>query len=148
MCQHISREDVDLWSNVDWWGKHLDGFIGVGDEGDEEAEHHVDEEGDEWVEVDPAEQPHQVRLVPHGFEGSVHVVPVDEREETLCHLVQGPELEGDSDGRHWGYPILHASIPVIWLYDVLWFVSMTIFMFEMGSQQIVRSGSPHLVMFD
>ena len=90
-----SGEDVGLWGSGEE-EKHLDGLVGVGDEGDEEAEHHVDEEGDEGVEVDSAEQPHQVRLVPHGFEGGVHVVAVDEREETLRHLVQGSELEGDA----------------------------------------------------
>lgn len=37
---------------------YLDGFIGVGDESDEERQHHVDEEGDEGVEVRPTEEPH------------------------------------------------------------------------------------------
>lgn len=61
----------------------LDGVIGVGDEGDEEAEDHVDEEGDEGVEVDPAEGPHQLALLLHVLEGGEHVVPVDQREQTL-----------------------------------------------------------------
>jgi len=75
-----------------WVKRHLDGLVGIGDEGDEEAEHHVDEEGDEGVEVDAAEQPQHVRLVPHLLEGGVHVVAVDQREEALRHLVQRPEL--------------------------------------------------------
>lgn len=77
-----------------WVKRHLDGLVGVGDEADEEAEHHVDEEGDEGVEVDAAEQPHHVRLVPHLLEGGVHVIAVDQREEALRHLVQRPELVG------------------------------------------------------
>ena len=71
----------------------LDGLVGVSNESDEEAEHHVDEEGDEGVEVKSAEQPHHVALVSHLQEGGVHVVPVDEREEALCHLGKRPELE-------------------------------------------------------
>ena len=72
---------------------NLDGLIGVCYKSDEEAEHHVDEEGDEGVEVKPAEQPHHVALVSHLQEGVVHVVPVDQREEALGHLVQRTELE-------------------------------------------------------
>lgn len=37
---------------------YLDGFIWVSDEGNEERQHHVDEEGDEGVEVRPTEKPH------------------------------------------------------------------------------------------
>lgn len=70
----------------------LDGLIGVSNHSDEQAEHHVDEEGDEGVEVKSAEKPHHVALVSHLQEGGVHVVPVDEREETLCHLVERSEL--------------------------------------------------------
>lgn len=38
---------------------YLNGLIGFSDEGDEEWQHHVDEQGDEGVEVSPAEEPHQ-----------------------------------------------------------------------------------------
>lgn len=72
---------------------HLDGLVAVRDESDEEAEHHVDEEGNKGVEVKPAEEPHHVALVSHPLEGGVHVVSVDEREEALGHLVECPELE-------------------------------------------------------
>lgn len=44
---------------------NLDGLVGVCDESDEQAEHHVDEEGDIRVEVDSAEEPHHVALVSH-----------------------------------------------------------------------------------
>ncbi len=71
----------------------LDGLIGAGNESDEEAEHHVNEEGDEGVEVDSAEQPHHVALVPHLQEGGVHVVPIDEREEAFCHFVKRSKLQ-------------------------------------------------------
>lgn len=64
----------------------LDGLVGVGDERDEEAEHHVDEDGDEGVEVEPAEKPHRVTLVSHPQEGVVHVVAIDERKEARHHF--------------------------------------------------------------
>lgn len=70
----------------------LDGLIGVSNESDEQAEHHVDEERDEGVEVKSAEKPHHVALVSHLQKGGVHVVPVDEREEALRHLVECSEL--------------------------------------------------------
>lgn len=65
---------------------NLNGLIGVCNESDEEAEHHVDEEQDEGVEIESAEEPHHVALVSHLQEGGVHVVPIDQREETLAHL--------------------------------------------------------------
>lgn len=55
----------------------LDGVIGVGDDGDEEAEDHVDKERDEGIEVDPAENPHQAALLLHVLEGGEHVVSID-----------------------------------------------------------------------
>lgn len=39
--------------------KYLDGLVCVGDEGNEEWQDHVDEQGDEGVEVSPAKEPHQ-----------------------------------------------------------------------------------------
>lgn len=71
----------------------FDGFVGVGDESDEQAEHHVDEERDEGVEVESAEQPHHVAFVSHPQKGAKHVVPVDEREEALCHFVKCSKLK-------------------------------------------------------
>lgn len=70
----------------------LDGFIGASDEGDEEAEHHVDEETDEAVQVDLAEQPNQRTLLPHVCERHKHVVPIDEREQTLRDHRERSEL--------------------------------------------------------
>ena len=71
---------------------HLDGLVGAGDEGDEEAEDHVDEEADEGVQVDLAEEPHQVAVLLHFGEGNEHIVPVDEGEEALGHHGKGSEL--------------------------------------------------------
>ena len=82
---------LSLWN--DCTRTDLDGLVGVSDESDEEAEHHVDEEGDEGVEVEPAEEPHHVAPVSHLQEGGVHVVPIDEGEEALRHLVESSELE-------------------------------------------------------
>lgn len=43
----------------------LNGLVGVCDESNEQAQHHVDEEGDIRVEVESAEEPHHVALVSH-----------------------------------------------------------------------------------
>lgn len=72
---------------------HLDGAVGVRDDGDEEAEDHVDEERYEAVEVDPAKDPNQAALLLHVLEGGEHVVSVDQREQTLRHRVQRPKLQ-------------------------------------------------------
>lgn len=71
---------------------HLNGFVGAGDEGDEEAEDHVDEEADEGVEVDLAEEPDQIAVLLHLGEGDEHIVPVDEGEEALGYHGKGAEL--------------------------------------------------------
>lgn len=73
-------------------GSHLDGGVGVGDDGDEKAEDHVDEERYEGVEVDPAENPDKAALLGHVLKGGEHVVPVDEGEQALRHRVQRPKL--------------------------------------------------------
>lgn len=44
---------------------NLDGLVGVSDESDEEAEHHVDEERDEGVEIESTEKPDYVAFVSH-----------------------------------------------------------------------------------
>lgn len=72
---------------------NLDGFVCVCDERDEQTEHHVDEKRDEGVEVEAAEQPHHVALRSHLLKGREHVVPVDQREQAVRHLVQGSELK-------------------------------------------------------
>lgn len=77
---------------------HLDGVVGVGDDCDEKAEDHVDEERHEGVEVNPAEDPHHAALVLHVLEGGKHVVPVDQGEQTLRHRVQGAELRQREEG--------------------------------------------------
>lgn len=76
----------------------LERLIGVSDESDEQAEHHVDEEGDVRVEVESAKKPHHVACVSHLHEGCEHVVTVNEGEETYCHLVKCPELENSNSG--------------------------------------------------
>lgn len=71
---------------------NLDGLVGSCDEGNEQRQHHVYEEGDEGVEVDLAEQPHQRAGLLHLGERHKHVVAVDEGEEALGHHGQGAEL--------------------------------------------------------
>lgn len=84
----IHRPDQIRWIN-----RYLDGLVGIRDEGDEERQHHVDEEGDEGVEVGPAEEPHQRVFVLQLSEGGEHVVTVQQREQTFCHQTQTLELE-------------------------------------------------------
>lgn len=62
---------------------HLDGLVGSCNEGDEQRQHHVYEEGDEGVQVHLAEQPHQRAGLLHLSERHKHVVAVDEGEEAL-----------------------------------------------------------------
>jgi len=69
-----------------------DGVVGPGDEGDEERQHHVDEEGDEGVQVHLAEDPHQRAAVLHLREGDEHVIAVDQGEQTLGHHGERAEL--------------------------------------------------------
>lgn len=73
--------------------KYLDGLIGVRDEGDEERQHHVNEQGDEGVEVRTTEEPHQRVFVLQLGEGGEHVVTVQQREQTLSHTAQPLKLE-------------------------------------------------------
>lgn len=70
----------------------LDGLIGVRDEGDEERQHHVDEQGDKGVEVGPAEEPHQSVFVLQLGEGGEHVVAVQEGEQALRYTTQALKL--------------------------------------------------------
>ena len=77
---------------------YLDGVVGVRDERDEERQHHVDEEGDEGVEVGPAEQPHHGVLVLQLGEGGEHVVAVEQREQTLSHAAQALKLTTEVGG--------------------------------------------------
>lgn len=57
--------------------------VGSSDERDEEGQHHVDEEGDEGVKVDLAEDPHQCAALLYLSKGYKHVVPIDQRKQTL-----------------------------------------------------------------
>lgn len=83
------------------WAADLDGVVGSRDERDEEAEHHVDEEADEGVEVELGEEPHQAAaalLRLHRRERHEHVIPVDERKQALRHHRQRAELQAGSPG--------------------------------------------------
>lgn len=59
------------------------GIIGASDDCNEEGQHHVDEEGDESVEVDLTEDPHQYTAPLHLSKRNKHVVAVDQREQAL-----------------------------------------------------------------
>lgn len=67
---------------------YLDALVSVCDKSYEKAEHHVDEERDERVEVDPAEQPHHCVLLLELCKRREHVVPVHQREEAFGHAAQ------------------------------------------------------------
>lgn len=76
---------------------HLDGVVRVGDERDEQTEHHVDEQRHKRVEIQAAEEPHHVTLLLHVLEGGEHVVAVDEGKQTLGNNVQRPELMNNTN---------------------------------------------------
>lgn len=84
-----------------WAGADLDGVVGSSDERDEEAQHHVDEEADEGVEVELGEEPDEAApalLSLHCGERHEHVVPVDEREQALRHHGQRAKLPAGQGG--------------------------------------------------
>lgn len=62
---------------------YLECVVCVCDDGDEQAEDHVNEERHEGIDVHSAENPHQAALLLHVLEGGEHVVSVDQREQTL-----------------------------------------------------------------
>lgn len=72
--------------------KYLDGLVGVCDEGDEERQHHVYEEGDEGVEVRSAEEPHQSVFVLQLGKRSEHVVTIQQGEQAFCHTTEAFKL--------------------------------------------------------
>ena len=72
---------------------HLDDFIGVHDDGDEEGDDDINEERDEHVDVDGAEHLDRVVVVVDGEEGGEHVVAVQQREQRLRRLAQRAELQ-------------------------------------------------------
>lgn len=89
----LSEEFLQVRQRESFFLVVLDGLIGVRDEGDEERQHHVDEQGDEGVEVGPAEEPHQNVFVLQLCEGGEHVVTVQQREQALRYTTQALELE-------------------------------------------------------
>lgn len=86
-----------LTSHTQQIRKYLDGLVGVGDEGDEERQHHVDEQRDEGVEVGPAEEPHQSVFVLQLGEGGEHVVAVQQGKKALRHATQSLKLGETKD---------------------------------------------------
>lgn len=75
---------------------YLNGLIGSCDESDEQRQNHVDEEGDEAVQVNLAEQPHQSAALLHLRERHEHVVPVNEGEQALRYHGQRAELRREN----------------------------------------------------
>lgn len=66
-------------------GLVLDRLVGSCDESDKQRQDHVDKQGDEGVEVDLAEHPHQSAALLHLRERHKHVIPIYEGEEALRH---------------------------------------------------------------
>lgn len=91
-----------LFRSGRWQREYLDGLVGIGDEGNEERQHHVNEQRDEGVEVRAAEEPHQRVFVLQLGEGGEHVVAVQQGEQTLCHATQALKLGHIEQGTlHW-----------------------------------------------
>ena len=76
---------------------HLESFVGVRDDADEQAEHNVNEQANERVQVDLAENPHSQVGVGQFCERHVHVIPIDQRVQTLGSDGYCPELQGHKD---------------------------------------------------
>lgn len=62
---------------------HLNSLVGPSDESNEQRQDHVDEQGDESVEVELAERPNQSAALLHLRERHKHVVPINEGEQAL-----------------------------------------------------------------
>lgn len=62
---------------------NLDCLVGIHDDGDEETQYHINEEGDEGVEVDTGEPPNHRVLARGGGEGGKHIVSIDEGVQAL-----------------------------------------------------------------
>lgn len=71
---------------------YLNTLISICDESYEKAEHHVDEERDERIKVDPAEKPHHSVLLLELGKRREHVVPVHQGEEAFGHAAQTLKL--------------------------------------------------------
>ena len=67
-------------------------------DGDEEAEDHVGEDGDEAVDVDPAEEPHHPAPLAQLSEGGVDGISVNHGEQAVRHHVEGAELRRGERG--------------------------------------------------
>ena len=70
----------------------LEVLIGLRDEGNEEAEHDVDEEGDEDVEIDLTENSDRDRSMSQLLESVVHIVSVEKGKETFARGEEVSEL--------------------------------------------------------
>ncbi len=68
-------------------------FIRVHDEGNEQAEYHIDEEADERVKIDATVDPHNYALIGHFSEGGKHIVTINKAIHTLDCYVQCSELD-------------------------------------------------------
>ena len=76
---------------------HMQGLVGVGDQGDEHGQHHIDEQSDEDIEVDFGEDVGSSGCCGHSLVSSKHVVPIDKGEQTLRGHKGVTELEGEQN---------------------------------------------------
>lgn len=72
---------------------YLDCFIRISNECNEETQHHIDEQTDEGVEVDPTEQPNQVTFLLHLCKGGKHVISIDQWKKAFRNHVESAKLE-------------------------------------------------------
>lgn len=85
----IYEADNDKWHSC----TNLDGFISVHDDGDKDTEYNVDKEADEDIEVDATVPPGIRVLFADCLKCVVHVVTIDEGEETLARRTEVAELK-------------------------------------------------------
>ena len=56
---------------------YLDSLIGITDDTNEQAKHHVDEQWDEGVKVDFAKHPHSITLLVHLSKRHEHIITIN-----------------------------------------------------------------------
>ena len=62
---------------------HLDSLVSITDDSNEQAEHHIDEQRNEGVQVKLAENPHSITLCVHLSKSHEHVISIDQREHAF-----------------------------------------------------------------
>ena len=66
------------WSLSPGTTPYLDSFVGITDDSNEQAKHHIDEQRNEGIQVKLAENPHCITLRVHLSKSHEHVISIDQ----------------------------------------------------------------------